>query len=74
MEHVRKVTLDRLSDSEQRVALLVGRGYPNREIADKLFVTVSTVEQHLTRVYRKLGIDGRQVLEQSIETFDQFPR
>ncbi|MET7656616.1 helix-turn-helix transcriptional regulator [Streptomyces sp. NPDC005486] len=37
-------------------------GYTNREIAAKLYVTPSTVEQHLTRVYRKLKIQRRQDL------------
>src|SRR5439155_17872581 len=48
-----------LSDAEQRVAVLAARGYTNRQIANKLFVTVSTVEQHLTRVYRKLKVNRR---------------
>ncbi|MEU7068009.1 AAA family ATPase [Streptomyces sp. NPDC046161] len=51
-----------LSDSEKRVALLAVHGHTNREIAQKLYITVSTVEQHLTRVYRKLDIPGRQAL------------
>ncbi len=51
-----------LTDSEYRVALLAARGYTNREIAAKLFVTPSTVEQHLTRVYRKLKIRHRREL------------
>lgn len=51
-----------LSDSEKRVALLAVHGHTNREIAQKLYITVSTVEQHLTRVYRKLDIPGRQSL------------
>ncbi|MDG4765608.1 LuxR C-terminal-related transcriptional regulator [Solwaraspora sp. WMMD406] len=45
-----------LSDSERRVAELARFGYPNREIACRLFITVSTVEQHLTRIYRKLKV------------------
>ncbi|MCX2970983.1 LuxR C-terminal-related transcriptional regulator [Streptomyces sp. TRM70308] len=52
----------RLSASEQRVAALAAHGYTNREIARRLYVTVSTVEQHLTRVYRKLAITRRQEL------------
>lgn len=52
----------RLSDSEKRVAALAACGYTNREISAKLFVTISTVEQHLTRVYRKLNITRRHQL------------
>jgi DNA-binding CsgD family transcriptional regulator len=48
-----------LSDAERRVATLAGLGHTNRQIADKLYVTISTVEQHLTRTYRKLGISRR---------------
>ena len=51
-----------LSDAEQRVAMLAAYGYTNGQIANKLFITVSTVEQHLTRVYRKLGVAGRAEL------------
>ncbi|RLL68252.1 helix-turn-helix transcriptional regulator [Streptomyces sp. Z26] len=51
-----------LSASERRVATLATQGYANREIADKLFITVSTVEQHLTRVYRKMGVRNREQL------------
>jgi DNA-binding CsgD family transcriptional regulator len=51
-----------LTKAEQRVAVLASRGHTNREIATKLFVTASTVEQHLTRVYRKLSIKRRKDL------------
>ena len=34
----------------------------NRQISEDLYVTVSTVEQHLTRVYKKLGVAGRSDL------------
>jgi DNA-binding CsgD family transcriptional regulator/tetratricopeptide (TPR) repeat protein len=51
-----------LTDSERRVALLVVRGYTNRDIAAKLYVTPSTVEQHLTHVYRKLSVTRRKDL------------
>ena len=44
---------------------LAARGYTNREISGKLFITVSTVEQHLSRVYRKLNIRHRQELPTS---------
>jgi DNA-binding CsgD family transcriptional regulator len=51
-----------LSESEQRVAHLAVLGYTNREIAGKLYITSSTVEQHLTRVYRKLDVKRRKDL------------
>jgi DNA-binding CsgD family transcriptional regulator len=51
-----------LSDAERRVALLAAQGRTNREIADQLYVSVSTVEQHLTKVYRKLSVTKRSDL------------
>ncbi|MFC3456300.1 helix-turn-helix transcriptional regulator [Amycolatopsis speibonae] len=57
-----------LSDSERRVAGLAVAGYTNREIARKLFITDSTVEQHLTRVYRKLDVKYRRELPTDLHT------
>ncbi|MDX3804594.1 helix-turn-helix transcriptional regulator, partial [Streptomyces sp. AK04-3B] len=51
-----------LSASERRVAALAAAGYTNREIAAQLFITASTVEQHLTRIYRKLQVSRRRDL------------
>lgn len=51
-----------LSRAERGVAMLVGMGYTNREISRELHITVSTVGQHLTRIYRKLGIRTRAEL------------
>jgi DNA-binding CsgD family transcriptional regulator len=51
-----------LSLAEVKVARLAAQGYTNREIAHTLYVTVSTVEQHLTRIYRKLSIRRRSEL------------
>jgi DNA-binding NarL/FixJ family response regulator len=48
-----------LSAAERRVANLAALGHTNREISRMLHVTVSTVEQHLTRTYRKLNINRR---------------
>jgi DNA-binding NarL/FixJ family response regulator len=55
-----------LSEAEKRVAELASKGHTNREIATKLFITVSTVEQHLTRVYRKLEVRNRKDLPASL--------
>lgn len=48
--------LDRLSDRELEVFHLVGSGYKNRSIADKLCVSVSTVETYKSHIERKLGL------------------
>ncbi|MHA6758798.1 helix-turn-helix domain-containing protein [Streptacidiphilus sp. PAMC 29251] len=49
------------------MAELAVHGLTNREIARKLYITVSTVEQHLTRVYRKLGVRRRVDLRFSLD-------
>ncbi|HZN19885.1 MAG TPA: AAA family ATPase [Micromonosporaceae bacterium] len=56
-----------LSDAERRVAALASIGHTNREIAGKLFITVSTVEQHLTSAYRKLNVSGRVELPAALQ-------
>jgi DNA-binding NarL/FixJ family response regulator len=48
--------------AERRVAKLVAAGRRNREIGQVLFMSVGTVEGHLTRTYRKLGIRSRSEL------------
>ncbi|MEU5539917.1 AAA family ATPase [Streptomyces sp. NPDC020362] len=52
-----------LSSAERRVAFLAIQGHSNREISKRLFITSSTVEQHLTRIYRKLHVRHREDLE-----------
>jgi DNA-binding CsgD family transcriptional regulator len=53
---------DALTASEQRIAELAARGQSNREIAQALFITPKTVENHLGRVYRKLAVNARAQL------------
>ena len=54
--------VEALTPSELRVAMLAADGRSNREIAQALFVTLSTVEAHLGRAYRKLEIRSREEL------------
>lgn len=56
------ICLQQLSPSERRVAVLAAKGISNQMIARELSVTVSTVEQHLTRTYRKLQLTDRREL------------
>ena len=51
-----------LTPTERRVARLVSEGRKNREIGQELFMSVATVEAHLTRIFRKLGIRSRSEL------------
>jgi len=51
-----------LTASERRIAELASRGSSNRDIAQDLFVSPKTVENHLGRVYVKLAIKGRREL------------
>ena len=56
-----------LSQAELRVALLAAGGHTNRQIAGMLYITISTVEQHLTRVYRKLQTRCRTELAVALQ-------
>ncbi|MEG3635369.1 helix-turn-helix transcriptional regulator [Micromonospora palythoicola] len=51
-----------LTQAERRVAALVAEGHTNRAAAMRLYVTERTIEAHLTRVYRKLGVGSRAAL------------
>ncbi|MDT0442555.1 helix-turn-helix transcriptional regulator [Streptomyces johnsoniae] len=55
----RTTGVDGLTEQERRVAALAAKGKSNRDIAHALFVTIKTVEWHLNRAYRKLGIASR---------------
>jgi DNA-binding CsgD family transcriptional regulator len=58
----RRPSPNRLTETEHRVAELAAAGRSNKEIAAELFMGLSTVEAHLSRVYRKLGIRSRASL------------
>lgn len=54
--------LPALTPAERRVAEAVAGGATNQQIASRLFLSLRTVESHLGRVYRKLGIANRTQL------------
>src|SRR5205823_6961665 len=58
--------VEALTPSELRVATLAAEGRSNAEIAQALFLTVKTVETHLSNAYRKLDIRSRRELPQVI--------
>lgn len=57
-----------LSPREREIALLAARGVPSREIAEKLFLSVRTVNNHLQSVYSKLGVSARAELADALRT------
>ena len=58
--------VDSLTASERRIAELAAGGASNPEIAQALFLTIKTVEGHLTSTYRKLDISGRSGLADTL--------
>ena len=53
------VTDEMLTPRETEILRCVAAGMTNQEIADKLFVSVRTVERHMGNMYEKLGLRGR---------------
>jgi len=58
----RRPSMGELTDAELRVARLAAAGARNREIAEQLFMSVRTVEGHLSNIYAKLAIRSRTEL------------
>lgn len=54
--------LDRLSAREREVMRLIARGYSYKEVASELFISVKTVETHVSAVLRKLQLSSRHEL------------
>ena len=54
--------LDRLSVREREVLRLIARGYAYKEVAKELFISIKTVETHVSSVLRKLQLSNRHQL------------
>ncbi len=62
------VGVESLTPSERRVAEMAASGLTNRQIAQSLFVTLKTVEAHLSAAYDKLDIGSRRQLQSALRT------
>lgn len=60
-----------LSPTEERLARLVADGLTNKEVAERMFLSVKTVEANLSRIYRKVGVRSRAEL---VRAMDGNPR
>jgi DNA-binding NarL/FixJ family response regulator len=54
--------MELLTERERAVAGLIGEGLSNRDIAERLFISETTVRHHLTSIFDKLGVSNRQKL------------
>lgn len=62
-DHLQVLKPSILSRREQEVARLVEKGLTNSEIADSLFISVSTVKRHIANIYNKINITSRNDLQ-----------
>jgi DNA-binding CsgD family transcriptional regulator len=63
----RGTAVEPLTTREREVALLAARGMATKHIAARLFLSARTVDTHLARIYRKLGVTGRAELAAALD-------
>jgi len=67
LKRTKEVTVQQLSRQETTIRNLILQGKSNKEIADELFISLSTVKTHITNIYGKLQVSNRQELLHKIQ-------
>jgi len=61
---IKKIVIDyKLSAQEERVLILLIQGLSNQEIADKLYISVNTIRNHVANIYKKTGMKKKELKE-----------
>ena len=63
----RKLLFEQLTDREQQVALLILKGYSNKEIMHELHVEQSTLKTHINQIYKKGEISNRKEFKRQFQ-------
>jgi DNA-binding CsgD family transcriptional regulator len=63
----RSRTVVPLTNREREIAQLAAAGHPSRVIAERLYLSARTVDNHLSRIYDKLGVSGRVELASALD-------
>jgi DNA-binding CsgD family transcriptional regulator len=59
-----------LTAREREIALLAAAGIQSKQVAERLYLSVRTVDNHLQRIYRKLGVTSRAELAATLAEED----
>lgn len=69
---VKTVLEEKLCDREREIVSFVVHGFPNRAIADRLFISERTVSTHLVNIYEKLNVHSRAELAALVRASDRI--